>query len=116
MPLFDSCSHVLVLDAMDIGLKPGQWDVIDVDPSGAGESGSHGGGVDYLLKAVNAVVSPLPEIAVLGIQIEKVGGFSPVLSEPVTASLNGVVEAVLGLAVSYKTHPAFSCAKDREVR
>ncbi|WP_434358790.1 hydrogenase maturation protease [Parasalinivibrio latis] len=109
MPLFENCSHVLLIDAMDIGLEPGQWGFIEADTSFSGLSGIHGGGVGYLLQAVTSVVSPVPEIAVLGIQIEKVGGFNPVLSDAVTASLDSVTASVTELAGNYQSHAAFTC-------
>ncbi|MDD1780697.1 hydrogenase maturation protease [Enterovibrio sp. ZSDZ35] len=98
LPLFKQTMSVLVVDAADVGLSPGHFKFLSPEQLNHVDVADHMGGVGYLLQAVNALITPLPQLDVFAIQPAVCKSFSPVLSKEAESSLDAVVEAIIDYA------------------
>ncbi len=100
LPFFTDCDYVLMIDACDLGDVAGSWRYIDVNELAHQEINfeDHGGGLSYLLNAVQAIVEPSPALELIGVQIESVKSFHPELSPSVENAVDTVTKEVLRVA------------------
>ncbi|MGF1767435.1 hydrogenase maturation protease [Enterovibrio makurazakiensis] len=101
LPLFEHCSHVLIVDVAELGLSIGDSRFILPDTLDNSSSADHMGGVSFLLQAVSAIVKPTPIINILAVQPSKTSTFSPSLSVEMTLSLERLVNQVSEFTVEW---------------
>lgn len=98
LPLFSQCSHLLIVDAAELGLSPGEWQFIEPSQMLSESNADHAGGVGYLLKAAQAVTHPMPILTILGVQKGNIAAFSPHLSNSVMVKLHESIERMVTLS------------------
>jgi hydrogenase maturation protease len=90
---FDGCRRAVVVDALRGFGAPGSVHDLDALPLADEASrdeasgGFHGAGVGALLRLLPVALEHLPEIRLIGIEIESTTPFSPGLSAPVAGSI-----------------------------
>ena len=93
LPLFAGCSEAVVIDAAAPGAEPGK--ITEWSPAGlleeAHEDGLHGGGLRYLLRALQSQDAALPRIRIVTAEAQSITRFQPGLSDPMRAAVDETV-------------------------
>lgn len=90
---FDGCRRAVVVDALRGFGAPGSvhdldaWPLADEASHDEASGGFHGAGVGALLRLLPVALDALPEIRLIGIEIESTAPFTPGLSAPVADSI-----------------------------
>jgi hydrogenase maturation protease len=98
---FDDCRRAVMVDALRGFGAPGSIHELDALPlaneASADEaaSGFHGAGVGALLRLLPVALEHLPEIRLIGIEIESTTPFTPGLSAPVAGSIATAARMVM---------------------
>lgn len=98
---FDGCRRAVLVDALRGFGAPGSVHDLDALPLVDGASrdeasgGFHGAGVGALLRLLPVALEHLPEIRLIGIEIESTTPFSPGLSAPVAGSIATAARKVM---------------------
>jgi hydrogenase maturation protease len=96
--LLDGPQRVIVVDAADVGLTPGQFARFTPDDAHLADAADtfsfHSAGLAEALALARALGRPLPEIVIFGVQPGSTG-WGEELSPPVEDAVPRVVEAVL---------------------
>ena len=96
LPYIWDCARLVVIDAIDVGERPGTL----VRMTGAelnslpGNSSVHQLGVSDLLVALRMLAEREPDVVLLGVQPENTD-WSPELSSSIAASIDSLVEATI---------------------
>ncbi|MCW2314500.1 hydrogenase maturation protease [Rhodoblastus acidophilus] len=96
LALFEDCDEAIVVDALAPAGSPGR--VAQLAPEGIDAETTpapHGMGLGYILRALNALPGPRPEIRIIGIEAASHRPFQPGLS-PAVARAAGEVARLLG--------------------
>ncbi|OHX36223.1 hydrogenase maturation protease [Methylomonas sp. LWB] len=93
--LFRDCGEAIIVDSLAPGAEPGRLreltagDVLtEAAPVG------HGGGVGYLLQALQAMPEPPPRVRIVAVESADVSAFRPGLSAPVAAAVAPAVALI----------------------
>jgi hydrogenase maturation protease len=93
----EGCREAILVDAIAPAGAPGEVTVMqniraaDFAPEG---NDAHGSGVAYLLRALEAIVVPLPRLILVGAQASGVRAFSPTLSPAVQLAVPRAVARI----------------------
>ncbi|WP_245549388.1 MULTISPECIES: hydrogenase maturation protease [Methylomicrobium] len=97
----ENCSRVILVDALANFGSPGQIYVLKSEDLAEGrqELSGHGLGIPYLLEALKAIREPLPDIRIVGVEIEGVRPFFIGLSEKTERAVIETVRLIRGLVI-----------------
>jgi len=98
MSLLDGYSRVIVVDAADMGLEPGEWKSFELDEvhlaSDEGSRFAHQFGLAEFVELAGILGVKVPPVKIYGIQPQRLG-FTEELSPAVAKAVEEVKEALL---------------------
>lgn len=95
----EECSQAILVDALANFGNPGEVcllrpeELADERPQLSG----HGLGIPYLLEALNIIRKPLPDILIVGVEVESINPFCPGLSAKTERAVPETVRLIRGL-------------------
>ncbi|MGZ4959492.1 MAG: hydrogenase maturation protease [Methylomonas sp.] len=95
----EDCSQAILVDALANFGKVGEVCVLKPDDLTAGQQNltGHGLGIPYLLEALKIMRNPLPDILIIGVQIDAINPFSIGLSCETEQAVPMTVRLIRGL-------------------
>lgn len=92
LALFRGCDETIIVDARISGAEPGSLSHPSPQTLIAEATlSSHGAGVGYLLRALEALPEPMPKISILAAEISTATSFQWALSSPVASAVDKAV-------------------------
>jgi hydrogenase maturation protease len=96
----ENCRRAILVDALANFGSPGELYVLKPEDLAEGKPdlSGHGLGIPYLLEALEAIRKPLPDILIVGVEIECVRPFCIGLSERTERAVDETVQLIRGLS------------------
>lgn len=85
---FEACRRAIVVDALRGFGLPGSVHSLRPDQVAPEAGAAHGAGLGSVLDALPSVLDQVPEIHVIGVEVESISAFRPGLSAAVSAALD----------------------------
>jgi hydrogenase maturation protease len=97
----EHCSRAILVDALANFGSPGEVYVLKPEDLAEGrpEPSGHGLGIPYLLEALNTIRKPLPDILIVGVEVEGVRPFFIGLSEKTERAVIETVRLIRELVI-----------------